>query len=523
MFFGNSRITLHRTNNCERFGLTDKNFVVTISNGYAKDDVLLAYLTECPSSFQWLTSLEGIYYCAEEAFCETGLTGIQIGEANPCADVWSESLSGNAVVIENSYVYVDPQTIPGPFCTNTGYTNPILNCGCPTDFTTDDSDSIFLGDCFKSYPIETLGLQLTSEIEPCKFLFASTPREDLSDIVAYGNVAVGADFPTVVNVFYKTFENGSEICNVVSFSNQNGICLPTTNCWPPQQGVPVVNPCTGQITDSCSLCQELQNIPEEEREECARGFIFNGDICSFENTRIVNSNCGCYNDETCFGLSSGETATNCFFSPGITSTEPCVNGSWNGQTCTDGYNDVCGSEECVDRICKEMDWFIANYGASSDSFAGYSNFGYDYNYEDDWFVSCGQTSVNTFFDGTPGTTSFGNTVERRRWDRVIGMLHHLVNNDINDGSGTTTVPFESESCRIFYPTQVCCAAEVKGYKDVSCPICSLTGFDSSFSYGSDVCCCSENTVPIIMGIAGYTGFDEAINPGTSFGLPPTSS
>lgn len=517
MFFGNSRITLHRTPNCDKYGLTDKNFLVSFSNGVIKDDIFLGYFKNCLDSQKQLELSRIVYTCTNSVFCETGLSAgaSEISLGYSCEGIFN-GLTADFHVIENSFPEFGQVTIASPFCTgniSSRYAPWWLSsdCSCPPNYEENEQQS-YVGDCFRSFPIETIGLNSTSEINPCRFFFFTEASENNWN---WNNYVVNPLERFVITILFKTYDSGDrEVCKAVTMDTTNQACTSTLICWPPG-GVGdelIRDPISGELTTPCDICSGLTSGS-------------NGDACNPGDVVVVNAVCRCPDEDDCWGSgsTSGSTSgSNCFFYPGITTGEPCVNGSWNGQICTDGYNNVCGSTECIDRICKEMDWFIANYGSSSANFQGYSSFPLAFSLnKDEWFIACGQTSVNYFESGSTGTTNFGDTTTRRNWGRIVGLLNYFATDGIpNEGGiGQTTVPLESDICREFYPTQVCCASLIRGSSFHDCPFCSITGFASS--YGSQtVCCCSDTMTPLILGIAGASGFDNAMS-ASSIGLQPT--
>jgi hypothetical protein len=231
---------------------------------------------------------------------------------------------------------------------------------------------------------------------------------------------------TTASIYYKTYdENGLETCNVATFQVQPDPCSDIgVVCWPPPfPDTPLIPTPDGDLVGPCEYCEQYGDS--------------GGDLCYFEGLAIASSTCECPYTLTCYSQDwSGGSSGNCFFSPGVTTTEPCVNGSWNGQTCTEGYNDVCGSTACINKICKELDWFIQNYAGYRGDPTGFLGYSSRITQQDDpaltgtpeeIFVSCGPTSVTGFdivaFDEVPVT--FGETSSLRQWGRIVGLLNYF--------------------------------------------------------------------------------------------------
>jgi len=257
---------------------------------------------------------------------------------------------------------------------------------------------------------------------------------------------------------------------------------------------------------------------------------------------VASSTCECPYTLTCYAEDwAGGSSGNCFFAPGITTTEPCINGSWNGQTCTQGYNDVCASTDCVNKICKELDWFIQNYAGyrgSPGGFLGYSSRVINDDSPltgtpEEIFVSCGPTSVTGWDNGTfdeVGVT-FGETASLRQWGRIVGLLNYFSSNrsgktpgEIQDSelSNPQYLDFTQiggTSCGWFYPMNLCCPPVPEGAFDYDCPMCGPSGF-TTHSPVETSCCCAKNMIPIVFGLNGLEDFASAATGISSVGIHP---
>ena len=521
MFFGNSRVTIKRAENCDNFGITDKTFVVAFANGWVKDDIFLAYAKTCLDFEGWDNLVKLKYICMDNEFC-SGLTGNPDGiDLNNFCPQNLEGLTGNDVyILENTFDNGSLITTLDPFCTLDAnwHSN---DCGCPPGYTRTNDD--YDGLCFKIFPIESIGLDFTDEIDPCRFLLIG---KQISDELEFVN--------TTANVFYKTYtEEGQETCNVATFQVKPDPCEDASVvCWPPGSEPDILIPTPdGELVTPCEYCEEYGSG--------------GGDICYFESLAIASSTCECPYTATCYtgGYDPGNPTSsgNCFFSPGITTTEPCVNGSWNGASCADGYNDVCESTDCVDKICKELDWFIQNYAGYRGDPGGFLGYSSRITQQldpaltgtpEEFFVSCGPTSVTGWdigiFDEV-GVT-FGESASLRQWGRIVGLLNFFTHENGND----TGIIYDSElqsnslnfnsiggtSCGWFYPINLCCPPLPEGSFDYECPMCGPSGFtDHSPSEAS--CCCAKNMIPIVYGLNDELGFDEAATGISSIGLHPS--
>ena len=521
MFFGNSRVTIKKSENCDFYGITDKSFVVSFINGWVKDDVFFAYAKTCLGFEGWQTIVDLNYICLNNEFC-SGLSAPD--EATPTVGVACDeivgSLTGSDVyIIENSFDNIGMTPTISPFCTLDANWHD-NDCQCPEGYIKSEED--YGETCFKIFPIETIGLNFTDEIDPCKFLFIA---KQVGEQIEYQN--------TTVSVYYKTYnENGTEVCNVATFQVQPDPCSDTyVTCWPPPgTEFPLIPTPDGNLVGPCEYCEEYG---ESE-----------GDVCYFEGLAIASSTCECPYTLTCYSedWSSGSSG-NCFFDPGITTTEPCINGSWNGASCADGYNDVCASTDCVDKICKELDWFIQNYAGyrgSPGGFLGYSSRVINDDSAltgtpEEIFVSCGPTSVTGWDNGTfdeVGVT-FGETASLRQWGRIVGLLNYFSSNrsgktpgEIQDSelSNPQYLDFTQiggTSCGWFYPMNLCCPPVPEGAFDYDCPMCGPSGF-TTHSPVETSCCCAKNMIPIVFGLNGQVGFDSAATGISSIGIQPTT-
>ena len=524
MFFGNSRVTIKRAENCDNFGITDKTFVVAFANGWVKDDIFLAYAKTCLDFEGWDRLVRLQYGCMDNEFC-SGLTGDQnnITIIESCSEIVEGLTASDVYILENTFDDYGLTATLDPFCTLAAnwHSN---DCGCPPGYTRTNDD--YDGLCFKIFPIESIGLDFTDEIDPCRFLLIG---KQISDELEFVN--------TTANVFYKTYtEEGQETCNVATFQVKPDPCEDIgVVCWPPggEPGILIPTP-DGDLVTPCEYCEEY-------------GYG-SGDICYFESLAIASSTCECPYTATCYtgGYDPGNPTSsgNCFFSPGITTTEPCVNGSWNGASCADGYNDVCESTDCIDKICKELDWFIENYAgwdgdaSPGNAFLGYSSLASMVGGEEEFitgsadeiYVSCGATSVTGYYEFSGGiSVTFGETTSRRQWGKVVGMLNYWTHYSTNypqqvfDGHGIVeSIPFEKiggTSCGWLYPINLCCPPLPEGSFDYDCPMCGPSGFtDHSPSEAS--CCCAKNMIPIVYGLNDEPGFAEAATGVSSIGIHP---
>lgn len=525
MYFGNSRVTLRKSANCDYFGVTDKTFVVSFINGWVKDDIFLGYAKEC-IGFDGLENLASLnYLCFQNEFC-SGLTseGVEVGQlGSRCSDI-SNGLSADIYTLENTFstgpTGIGPIGRNNPFCTLEANWHD-NNCACPNGYT--KSSESFGDVCFKIFPIESLGLNFTDEINPCRFLFIAK------------QVGMFTEFQnTTVNIYYKTYTNGVETCNVATFQVAPDPCSDQyVVCWPPPQpDLPLIPTPDGNLVTPCQYCEEYGSG--------------GGDLCYFEGLSIASSTCECPYTVDCYSQdwTSGSSG-NCFFSPGITTTEPCVNGSWNGETCTQGYNDVCGSTDCVNKICRELDWFIKNYaGYESASFLGYSSVAnpLDNSYgsltgsKQEFWVSCGPTGVTARNDFDPIKVTFGETSSLRNWSNIVGLLNFwtkkkddyqgvIFDADLANSATWKNLDYSKiggTSCGWFYPTNLCCPAVPQGAFDYDCPFCGASGF-TAHSPSDTSCCCAQSMVPIVFGLNGQTGFANAATGASSIGIQPTTN
>lgn len=517
MFFGNSRVTIQKIENCDSYALTDKTFALSIATGLEKDNIFLAYAKNCLGFDGWDDLVKLQYACFEQPFCSDFIPDPDdVGQGTPC-DTFAENLTGNDVyILENSFSNIDT-TINNPFCT---FDYSEQQCNCPPGFV-DEGNS-----CFKLFPIESIGLNFTDEIEPCKFLF-------LAQQVDGGFQNIETINPSVT-IYYKSYEKGTQVCKVATFEYPSNPCLDLGYaCWP--AGVPSYisfpDPETGEPIEPCEYCRR-NNIA--------------GDICYFEGLEIASNTCKCPYTAICYDqnydFENPGPSGNCFFSPGITTTEPCVNGSWNGASCADGYNDVCASTDCIDKICKELDWFIENYaGFENSSWLGYSSLAnpLDVDYfisgtTAEFWVSCGPTGVTARDVTTPITVTFGENSSLRQWGRIVGFLNYWTKDDpsylgqVFDTTSTNlrTLPLSESlgvtSCGWFYPTNLCCPSIVRGSFDYDCPICGPSGF-TDHSSSETSCCCGQNIIPIVYGLNDEPGFAEAATGVSSIGIQPNTS
>lgn len=520
MFFGNSRVTIKKTENCDFYGITDKTFVVSFINGWIKDDVFFAYAKNCLGFEGWQSIVDLNYVCLDNTFC-SGLSAPDNAEPTSgvnCSEI-VDSLTGNDVyIIENSFDNIGVTPTISPFCTLDANWHD-NDCQCPEGYT--KSEEYYGETCFKIFPIETIGLNFTDEIDPCKFLFIARQNGELID-----------PQNTTVNVFYKTYneKNGTEVCNVATFQVEPDPCSDTyVSCWPPPgPNFPLIPGPEGGLFTPCEYCEQFGDS--------------GGDICTFEGLAIASSTCECPYTLTCYSedWSSGSEG-NCFFAPGITTTEPCINGSWNGASCADGYNDVCASTDCVDKICKELDWFIANYAPNNGveepaQFHGYASLVSNTDSQkllsgsaDEIYISCGTTGLSAYDDFGTVSVTFGNTSTQRSWGKVVGILNYWTHYSPNypqqvfDSEGnTSSIPFEKiggTSCGWFYPMNLCCPPVPEGSFDYDCPMCGPSGF-TSHSSPETSCCCAKNMIPIVFGLNGLEPFAEAATGISSIGIHP---
>lgn len=524
MYFGNSRVTIRKSANCDYYGVTDKTFVVSFINGYIKDDVFLAYSPSCVG-FDGLEALAKLNFeCIGNEFCSGG-TSNPIGEINDICGEYTNALDAAGVyVLENTFSLGPTGSGPigrnNPFCTTQIVGGD--DCSCPNGYT---KASEYYGDtCFHIFPIESIGLTFTDEIDPCRFFFLAKQTDNI--LVDFQN--------TVASVYYKTYdENGVETCNVASFSVSPDPCSDTfINCWPPPgPNLPLIPAPDGNTYTPCEYCDLFGGG--------------NGDVCFFEGLAIASSTCVCPYTVNCYSEdydpASPSSSGNCFFAPGVTTTEPCVNGSWNGQTCTEGYNDVCGSTACINKICKELDWFIQNYaGYESPSWLGYSSLAnpLDQDYfisgtTAEFWVSCGATGVTARNGLTPIKITFGETSSLREWGRIVGLLNYWTKDDpsylgiVFDTTSTNqrSLPFENlggTSCGWFYPMNLCCPPVPEGAFDYDCPFCGPSGF-TTHSPSDTSCCCAKNMIPIVFGLNNVDGYASADAGLSSIGIQPTTS
>lgn len=520
MYFGNSRVTIRKSTNCNSYGVTDKTFVVEWSNGYLKDDVFLAYAKNCLDFEAWKKFAALNYSCIQNEFC-SGFTAQsnQVEEIDRSCTGNISSLTADGVyIIENSFSSLSTSITLSPFCTYDGNSSFYgEGCTCPNGY--DHNYRTYVDTCSKIFDIGTIGLNFTDEINPCRFLFLAR------------QVGGGIDqAPTTVNIYYKTFVGGVEQCNVATFQVSPNPCLDAgVACWPPDSSsatIPNPNGTPPYLTP-CEYC-----------EQYGQG---GGDICYFEDLAIQSSTCECPYTVDCYSQdwNPGDGFSgNCFFAPGITTTEPCVNGSWNGQTCTQGYNNVCGSTACVNKICKELDWFIKNYaGWTGDAFwYGYSSLvTYDGGVtgtSEEFFVSCGPTGVSAFNNFNYVNVTFGENSSLRQWSRIVGLLNFwtkesgnytgvVFDGDINQKSLPMS-EIGSTSCGWFYPMNLCCPPIPQGSFDYECPICGPSGF-TTHSPSENSCCCAKNIIPIVFGLNDVGGYAFAATGISSIGVQPTAS
>jgi len=529
MYFGNSRVTIRKSANCDFYGITDKTFVVSFINGWVKDDVFLAYSPSCVG-FDGLEAIAKLnYVCLENLFCSGLSSDVDpINQPAECSEATNTLDSLGVYTLENTFQYgpTGSGTIGknNPFCTlEANWHNN--DCSCPNGYV---KSSEYYGDtCFRIFPIESIGLTFTDEIDPCRFFFLAKQVADIA--IDFQN--------TVANIYYKTYdEGGVEICNVASFQVSPDPCSDTyINCWPPPgPDLPLIPAPDGNLYTPCDYCDLF-------------GGVGQGDVCRFEGLAIASSTCECPYTLTCYAEDwAGGSSGNCFFAPGITTTEPCINGSWNGQTCTQGYNDVCASTDCVDKICKELDWFIQNYaGYTGDTnWWGYASLitdnstygGYDYGFIDmtptpeEIFVSCGQTGVIAFLEpGITTSATFGSNSSERQWGRIVGLLNYWTHysptytQEVFGRNGETkSIPFEKiggTSCGWFYPMNLCCPPVPEGAFDYDCPMCGPSGF-TTHSPVETSCCCAKNMIPIVFGLNGLEDFARAATGISSVGIHP---
>lgn len=518
MYFGNSRVTIRKSANCDFYGITDKTFVVSFINGWVKDDVFLAYAKTCLGFEGWQSLVDLNYICLSNEFC-SGLSAPP--DATPttaasCVDVVSGLTASDVYIIENSFDDFGISDTISPFCTLDANWHE-NDCQCPQGYT--KSQESYGDVCFKIFPIESIGLDFTDEIDPCKFLFIS---KQIGNQIEYQN--------TTASIYYKTYdENGLETCNVATFQVQPDPCSDIgVVCWPPPfPDTPLIPTPDGDLVGPCEYCQQYGDS--------------GGDLCYFEGLAIASSTCECPYTLTCYSQDwSGGSSGNCFFSPGVTTTEPCVNGSWNGASCADGYNDVCGSSDCIDKICKELDWFIQNYaGYESPSWLGYSSLANPLDQEyfvsgttAEFWVSCGVTGVTARNELTPIKITFGETSSLREWGRIVGLLNYWTKEDpsylgivFDTATNQRSLPFENlggTSCGWFYPMNLCCPPVPEGAFDYECPMCGPSGF-TTHSPAETSCCCAKNMIPIVFGLNDQSGFDRAATGISSIGIQPTTS
>lgn len=528
MYFGNSRVTLNQSINCNHFGITDKTFAIFVYHFEPPKYAFLGYGNEdqCYNFDKFKDWIDITTFCLDYVYCK-GVTGnpLSVYDDQQCAELASGFPDMN--VLLNTYNGGQTGFFEhrGAFCTHSyGWSD--YNCGlCPEGFSSRRMNGVW--GCFAIVPIEAIGLDFTDEINPCKFFHLLSNAEASS----FSSSNSGVD------IYYKSIVNGVERCNVASYTSGQDPCVEgSVNCWPPPSGRVVPNPSDGTYVDVCDLCDE-QNIA--------------GDICEFESVIISSNSCKCPYTLTCFGeLVDQSTVTegNCFFAPGITTTEPCVNGSWNGASCADGYNDVCASTNCVDKICKELDWFIQNYASytGDTNWFGYAsivtdqeNIGNVTGTAEEFFVSCGPTGVSAFDDFGYLNVTFGETASLRQWSRIVGFLNYWTKKsasytgiifDANGGDPDhqKSLPLSESlgtaSCGWFYPTNLCCPSIPQGLNDYDCPICGPSGF-TEHSPAETSCCCSKLMPVIVLGlneVSGYTGFNIAYG-ADSIGIQPITS
>jgi hypothetical protein len=525
MYFGNSRVTIRKSANCDFYGITDKTFVVSFINGYIKDNVFLAYSPSCVG-FDGLEALAKLNFeCIGNEFCSGG-TSAPIDVVNACNQYTSVLDDVGVYVLENTF-QLGP-TGSGPIGRENSFcTTQIVggeDCSCPNGYT---KASEYYGDtCFHIFPIESIGLTFTDEIDPCRFFFLA--KQDDSIFVDIQN--------TVASIYYKTYdENGLETCNVASFSVSPNPCSDTfINCWPPPgPDLPLIPAPDGNNYTPCEYCELF-----------GEG---NGDVCFFEGLAIASNTCVCPYTVNCYSEdydpASPSSSGNCFFAPGVTTTEPCVNGSWNGQTCTEGYNDVCGSTACINKICKELDWFIQNYaGYRGDptGFLGYSSRVSDSSAVQgatgtsaEFWVSCGPTGVSAYDDFDVINVTFGEYSSLRQWGRIVGLLNYFssARTGKTPGEITDSQLIESEyldftqiggtSCGWFYPMNLCCPPVPEGAFDYDCPFCGPSGF-TTHSPSDTSCCCAKNMIPIVFGLNNVDGYASADAGLSSIGIQPST-
>ena len=104
MYFGNSRVTIRKSANCDFYGITDKTFVVSFINGYIKDNVFLAYSPSCVG-FDGLEAISKLNFeCIGNEFCSGG-TSDPIDVVNACNQYTSVLDDVGVYVLENQDIY----------------------------------------------------------------------------------------------------------------------------------------------------------------------------------------------------------------------------------------------------------------------------------------------------------------------------------------------------------------------------------------------------------------------------------
>ena len=498
MYFGNSKVNINTSIGCDIYNLTPNNFVVEIETGIYKDNVFLAYIDGCPEDFQDISSFfefssvcldaDRWYQCDSELF-----DAVQLGVSCQSYISGDPNLFErmNLKVIYNTYDNlgdnVRKDNNSEPFNTTR---NPLGggSWGCPENFSEREKTRLNLG-CYAYFDIGMLGLNSSEEINSCNFLLFASQAEESSEVLPID------PFPATVNIYYL---DGDGNCNMITLSQPADPCLPYVVCWPPS-GSPWSDP----DLDPCSPegCESL-------------GGNYQGDICNFNpSVKNISPRCRCPQSVPCFERADDYSNRNCFIYPGLSSGEPCVDGSWDGSSCTSGYNGVCISGTCVNRICKELDWIIDNYAGASEGFTGYASFveqfsndptGYQ-QLKDWYYLSCSPKSVEIINDiNQPITVTFGDTPTQRSWDRIIYRLSQFAKNGIEDKSQTKVyLPFSEPGCSSSYPVQVCCVPVFPGSVNYDCPVCPITGFADN--YEEPTCCCDQSITPILFGLGNEIG------------------